>query len=265
MLSSAVRKSPAVVLIDAPDTHLHPTLQLAFLARLAEYASTGIVLFSTHSIGLARMISAQTYSVRGAPGAPSQVTEYERTPRLSEFLGQVSYAGYREVGIKTVLLVEGTSDVAAARQFLRKLGREATLLVLPLGGDALINGRQETVEQLEEAKRIVDEGGAVYALIDSELSEAGAKLHANRAAFSAACEDAGIGCHVLRRRALENYFPDRAVKSALGNAFSGLGPYERFGEAGRKWSKHDDWRIAKEMTADELDATDDLVSFFRSI
>ena len=53
VLANAAVRRPNFVLIDEPELNLHPALQLDFLTTLASYTKTG-VLFSTHSIGLAR-------------------------------------------------------------------------------------------------------------------------------------------------------------------------------------------------------------------
>ena len=96
----------------------------------------------------------------------------------------------------------------------------------------------------------------VSALIDSEKSSAADALSADRAAFHAECAQARIPCGVLERRALENYWTDRAVKTAKGPSFSALGPYERLKEGATPWAKADNWRIAREMTIEDLAGTD---------
>jgi hypothetical protein len=52
VFGNAAINRPKLILIDEPETNLHPALQKNFLAHLASYAEDGI-LFSTHSIGLA--------------------------------------------------------------------------------------------------------------------------------------------------------------------------------------------------------------------
>jgi hypothetical protein len=104
-----------------------------------------------------------------------------------------------------------------------------------------------------EIKRISPD---ISALIDSERSVANASLAVNREGFVKACGEAQIACRVLECRATENYFPDRAVKQALGNEYTGLKPFQRLNEATRPWGKSDNWRIAREMTRDDLKGTD---------
>ena len=84
VLANAAMKHPSYILIDEPELNLHPSLQLDFLTTLASYASKG-VLFSTHSIGLARAAGNKVYSVHKEPGGPSegQVIRHTVTVRVS--------------------------------------------------------------------------------------------------------------------------------------------------------------------------------------
>src|SRR5258708_35760360 len=99
---------PSFILIDEPEINLHPSLQLDFLTRLTTYATHGI-LFATHSVGLARASADRIYSVRRSPDGQSEITDYNSTSRLAELLGELSFAGYKELGFDKILLVEGSS------------------------------------------------------------------------------------------------------------------------------------------------------------
>jgi len=250
VLGNAAIRNPSYVLIDEPELNLHPSLMLDFLTTLASYADAGVV-FATHSIGLARAGADRIYSLRKHGEGDSQVTPYEATPRLSEFLGELSFSGYQELGFEKILLVEGATDVKTIQQFLRHYGVDHEIVLLPLGGGSLINATAGG--QLEEIKRICSN---ISALIDSERIVSGEQLSADRAGFVAACHDAHINCHVLDRRAIENYFPDQAIKRAKGNAYSALQPFQLLKTASPAWPKSENWRIARAMTLEDLDGTD---------
>lgn len=259
LASAAMRPtSPSFILIDEPEINLHSSLQLDFLTRLTSYASHGI-LFATHSVGLARASAEHIYSVRRYPDSQSEVTDYNSTPRLAELLGELSFAGYKELGFDKILLVEGSTEVKTIQQFLRWYKKEHQIVLLPMGGDQMIN--PEAGVQLEEIKRISDN---VCALIDSERSAPGEELEARRAAFKKLCDDANIKCHVLERRAIENYFPDHAVKKVKGDTYRALQEYEQFKDPFTKWAKSENWQIAKEMVPGDLDNTD-LGEFLQSL
>jgi energy-coupling factor transporter ATP-binding protein EcfA2 len=252
VLATAATQQPSYILIDEPELNLHPSLQLDFLTTLASYARTGI-LFGTHSIGLARAAADRIYSLRKTE-SESEVTALEATPRLAEFLGELSFSGYRELGFDRVLLVEEPTDVKTVQQFLRLYKKDHRVVLLPIYGRNLIEASSETIEmQLEEIKRISEH---VAALIDSERPAAGAPVAAKRAAFVDACRRAKICCHVLERRAIENYLSDGAVQRVKGEKYQALGPYQAPGDISPMWAKAENWRIAREMTSDELTTTD---------
>lgn len=250
VLANVLMKRPSYVLIDEPELNLHPQLQLDFLTTIASYATKG-VLFSTHSIRLARAAADKIYAVRKTGDFESEVVEYNAIPRLAEFLGELSFSAYKELGFNSVLLVEGVTDVKAFQQFLRRLGKDHEILMLPLGGSALINGSCE--EQLFEIKRITPK---VSCLIDSERESDAGPLNGDRREFETACRKANIDCHIFQRRALENYFPERVIKEALGETFRALGPYDRLKDSPNPWPKSENWRLAARMNRQELEGCD---------
>ncbi|OBQ19551.1 ATP-dependent endonuclease [Anabaena sp. AL93] len=248
LINVAIQK-PSYILIDEPELNLHPSLQLDFLTTLANYASEG-TLFATHSIGLARSSADYIYTVKKTSRG-SEVREYEQNPSLVELLGELSYSTYREFGFKKVLLVEGRTEIKTFQQFLRKYRQDQHILILSLGGKDFINGH--SIEELREIQRISDQ---IYILIDSEKNSPSAELEQCRQKFKQNCEMDGIHCHILERRATENYFTDRAIKSVKGDSYSALDNYQLLGNASLGWSKSENWRIAKEMTKEELESTD---------
>lgn len=257
VLAGAATRQSSYILIDEPELNLHASLQLDFLTTLASYAGEGI-LFCTQNIGLARASAERIYSLCKLAEGESGITEFEATPSLSEFLGELSFSGYRDLGFDKVLLVEGTTDVRAVQQFLRFYGKDHRVVLLPVGGSQLINEAAEP--HLEEIKRISEH---VFALIDSERAAPGAPLDANRRAFLKACEKAKVKCYVVERRAIENYFSDRAVKRVKGAKYRALQNFEALDQVSPVWSKAENWRIAREMIVEELNQTD-VGEFLRS-
>jgi ABC-type cobalamin/Fe3+-siderophores transport system ATPase subunit len=161
----AVRR-PSFILIDEPELNLHPSLQLDFLTTLARYCRRGVV-FATHSVGLARAIGQEVYSVRRLPDGGREVRTLEATRDYVQFLGELSLSGYSELGFSRVLLVEGTTEVPTVQRWLRLYGIEHQVVLLPLGGSSLIN--ETSAQALAEISRITTD---VSVLIDSERSTA---------------------------------------------------------------------------------------------
>jgi ABC-type cobalamin/Fe3+-siderophores transport system ATPase subunit len=258
VLAFIATRRPPYVFIDEPEQNLHPSLQLDFLTTLAKYTTHGIV-FATHSIGLARAVAQEIYSVRRLPDESREVRQLAATRNYVEFLGELSLSGYEELGFRQVLLVEGTTEVPTIQRWLRLYGVEHQVVLVPMGGASLINGRSE--QALAEIKRITNQ---VAVLIDSERQAAGGPIAPDRQEFVTKCEAQGFSVHVLERRALENYLSDAAVKRVKGDTYSALGPYESLKSHKPAWGKQENWRIAAEMTEKDLDVTD-LGAFLRTL
>lgn len=247
-------KKPSIILIDEPELNLHPTLQMHFLNALSSYSTDGVI-FATHSIGLARSYADNIYSfqiIKNGSEEYAFVREFEQTYNYTEFIGELSYSSYSDLGFKKILLVEGPTDVKTIQQFLRKLGVDHKIVIMPLGGDSMINGNRE--QELGELNRIAK--GDIYVLIDSERSAAAEALSKPRKEFMEVCSNLKFRAHATERRATENYFTADAVKSALGTKYEALGPYDKLKEAKLSWGKENNWRIAKEMKIDNWETTD---------
>lgn len=254
VLGNVAVRRPSMLLLDEPELNLHPSLQIDFLNTLASYTTSGIVLFATHSYGLAQAVADRIYSVsRDANTDASRVQDYRSTPRLSEFLGAMGYSGYHQLGFDRVVLVEGPTEVRVLLEFLRLYDKNHQVVPLSLGGSSMINGH--CADQLAEVKRITPN---VSALIDSEKASADAPLASNRQEFLKICRDLAIDCHVLERRATENYLTDVAVRSVKGEKYGALTYFEKLGSDTTRpiWSKNENWRIAREMSKADIDQTD---------
>jgi len=238
-----------LILIDEPELNLHPALQMDFLTTLAAQAKRG-VLFSTHSIGLADAMASRIYSLTKR-GAHVEMKDFERTTDLAQLLGEMSYATYSDLGYETLLMVEGPTDMPTVRAFLHKNGKSRKVALMHLGGSSTIN--ENCALQLAEVKRV---GRNVKAVIDSERPAAGANLEPARRAFVGECRKQGIPLHVLDRRATEHYLTERAIRVVKGSKYSALTEYEDRRAHTPMWSKDENWRIAREMTWEEVKDTD---------
>jgi ABC-type sulfate/molybdate transport systems ATPase subunit len=242
-------QKPTFILIDEPEQNLHPSLQAEFLTTLGTYASKGVI-FTTHSLGLARSVADRLYSVSRGDDE-SFLRPWETTPQLPEFLGEMSYSAYRELGHELVLCVEGPNDIKPVRQLLRRLGKEHTTVVVPLGGDAIRH--DAIVETVAELSRL---STRTAVLLDSEKVGPESEPEAHRLEFQRECEKLHIRVHLTELRSLENYFPERAIKAALGALFHALKPFERVGDADPPWPKGKNWLIAREMSLAEVEGSD---------
>jgi hypothetical protein len=179
------------------------------------------------------------------------VRPFEATPSYSEFLGELSFSSFVEMGHDTILLVEGVNDVKVVQRLLRLFGKEHTTVILPLGGDQMVNGNRE--QELMELKRL---SSRIFALVDSEKHSAESHAAERRRQFAEVCSRLDFEVCLTERRAIENYFPDRAVKAAFGMSTDSLQPYERLSDHPNGWSKSENWKIARYLTKDDVISSD---------
>jgi hypothetical protein len=96
----------------------------------------------------------------------------------------------------------------------------------------------------------------VFAIVDSERSAEGEALDTNHAEFAEVCMDLAIPCHILNRRATENYFADEAIERVFGPVCRALQPYESAKESGRHWNKHQNCRVVSRTRKEHIENTD---------
>jgi predicted ATPase len=239
-------------LIDEPELGLHPTLQQAFVQIIGQYVSRG-VLFSTHSIGLARSTSEHMYALRVDKDKNHEITLFESLPRLAEFLGEIGFSAYQDLGYEQLLLVEGPTEVKTFQQLLRKYSKDSKVVVVSLGGASLINGDAKTELQLSELLRICP---TIAAIVDSERNSNTDSIPTERSNFQAICKKLNIICHILDRRAIENYWTVKAIQQVKGQSYRELAQFDRLKNVQPSWSKDENWKIAAQMDRQDIDTTD---------
>ena len=257
VLGNIAIREPAYLLIDEPELNLHPSLQLDFLTTIASYVKNSVV-FATHSIGLARSSGDLLYSFTRNLGV-TKVKELENHSSYGEYLGEMSFSSYREMGFDSILCVEGVKDIKVIQQFLRKLKKDHKVVILPLGGDQLAVGDRE--HELSELNRLSDK---IFVLVDSERENEDERMAAKRKDFIGSCEKLGFEYCVTELRAIENYFSENAIKSIMGSDYAALAPYEKLSECAKPWGKTDNWKIARAMELSEIEETD-IGKFLKSI
>lgn len=257
---TAAIKKPSWILIDEPESHLHPTLQVKFVEALTLLATHG-VMFTTHSVGLARTCADTILVVEQDKKGRSSLRPFESVKNYSQLMGELSFSQFHELGFNKLLLCEGVTEVKTLRQILRCWGLDSSLMLIPLGGTALIDAKRH--DELSEFNRF---GVDVYVLVDSEKENAESPL-SDRGKFIALCEKLfGLG-HAVQTdfRATENYFTTEAINAAMrSEKYKPLTPFENSKDSELFWGKNQNWRIAFEMTKQDWQKTD-LGKFFDSI
>lgn len=249
MVALAAIRRPRYVLIDEPESGLHPALQVSLVRVLERHATCGVVM-ATHNVGLARAVSENVYVVR-REGGQSRAVPFGEAARLAELIGEMSYGAYAAIGFHRVLLVEGVTEVKLFQQWLRALGREHGVIIVPLGGSGMI--RPDREDELRELTKVTKD---VYAVIDSERASADDALESGREAFRQSCEKVGIRCCVTKRRSSDCYLTEAAIRRVKGEKYSALGDFGTLKGHQMGWAKWENWKIASYMTADDLKDTD---------
>lgn len=249
LLANLAGKQPSYILIDEPETHLHPSLQSELLKQLLSLSQYGVV-FSTHNFGLARSISEHVYAME-RHADHSVLHHIDRHPSLASLLGELSYSSYGYSQAARVLLVEGVNDVLTTREFLRLYRKHADTAIVPLGGSNMINGDRKS-----ELDILTKLSTKVYAIIDSERNSREDPLADRIRAFAEVAQQLGVRVCVLERRAFENYLSDDAVRKAFGEKYRAAAPYQRATELPCFWGKARSCEAASYMSKDELDGTD---------
>lgn len=253
VLAAALVYKPPYILIDEPELSLHPALQLNFLATLGSYTTKGL-LYSTHSISLARSTAQRIYAVTKINNGSSQMHAFgDNTINFGGWLGELSYSSRVDLGCEGILLVEGTTDVLFFQEFLRKIGKDHKYVLMQLGGSSLIRGC--VAPQLSELSRIIDPS-KIRVFIDSEKESAEATLANDRLAFIADCKSIGINVHVSERRATENYLERNGIHKILGTEYEPLEYYQKLKSSPKPWHKSNNWRIARETEFEDIQDTD---------
>ena len=247
--ASVLVKRPNWLLIDEPELNLHARMQEGFLSLLGRHVGTGVI-FSTHSFGLARSMSDQLIVCRrtesGTAAAP-----YQKAADLSLALGELGFGGMFDLAHRAVLLVEGQSEVKAFRAILRWFGIADQVVVLSLGGSSGISANRDV--ELVELRRLAD---IVFAVIDSECTSESEPLANARSGFASSCNQIGIDCLVLERRAFENYLDQAVARRVLGKPdATSFNIYSKPPDDW-SWPKDRNWLVADGMTKADIEGTD---------
>jgi hypothetical protein len=154
-----------------------------------------------------------------------------------------------------ILLVEGVNDVGTFKALLAKVPgtrmptKDQEFVILPLGGNTLVNGSREA--ELREFLRLNHPN--FVAVIDSERNGPNDPPDKAHAAFRALCDRIGLRCYVLERRSIECYFTEEAIQSVYGPDFHAFGEY---GTQPYGWHNQQNAAVARAMSLDDIAGTD---------
>ena len=245
-LVNASIDKPSILLIDEPELSLHPGLQAEFIQLVQKKCQQGVI-FATHSVGLARSAATTILSVK-IDGDSARLRKFESTPNFVEFLGEMNYSMYRDLGYEAILLVEGITDVGVFQVILRSLALDHRVVILPVGGDAFLSGTHEVATS--EVARL---GNNIFGVFDSERTSPAEALSEKRVRVKEFCATMGIQAHFMDRRAIENYFSRTAINTVYGPDLASFGPYAKPAPG---WKKKRNREVMEAMDPNDFLKTD---------
>jgi len=199
ILYFAVHPKWNLVLIEEPESHVHPDMQRRLLSFLREQHSKQFFL-TTHSNVF--LDGAFVDRVLFTSYSGDKVVIDDATGR-ARILSDLGYAVTDNLVSDLVILVEGPKDAPIVEEFLVKLGlwEKFAIKVWPLGGDIM--------DQLDLS--VFAEHYRMIALLDQDPGSKGV-----REKFEAKCAQYKIPVVRLKRRAIENYFTLAALRKVFG-------------------------------------------------
>ena len=243
-----------IVLLEEPESHLHPEWQRRFLSYLRDGTDKQYFL-STHSnifldSGLVDRVFFTSFK--------EEITVHDATSRAI-LLSDLGYSVTDNLVSDLILLVEGPKDSQVIEEFLvkMKVWGEYNIKIWPLGGDIM---DQVDLSVFSESKNIL-------ALVDNDPGSAEV-----RKKFMSNCGSLNIPVTQLTRYAMENYFSLRAIRevykqwgTTISNGVQEIAPTTKVETQIGINVKRNNRLIAAEMTLSEVEGTDDLYSFLQTV
>jgi len=202
ILTHILRGNPdSTIIIDEPDVYLHPDLQRRLLKLLRErYAQFFLATHSTEIVNDADV--GAVVAMRSDGRSPIRITKDSEYQALLDYLGSTENVELSKLArAKRILFFEG-KDRKILSRFANKVSAGHTVtdsdtLILAAGGFSQWRRVSETAWTF---KNVLNIEAKIYAVFDRDF-----RPTEEIDALQLALQDTGIGCHVWRRKEVENY------------------------------------------------------------
>jgi energy-coupling factor transporter ATP-binding protein EcfA2 len=193
-----------ILLVEEPENHLHPKLQLSLAAYVSELTDR-VVIMATHSSHLVNAAVEKrvfwTEYKESLNGGEISVSD-ETT--VSSMVTELGASATEYLGSSILVLTEGPSDQIAIREFLRqmKAGPLHEICFISLGGDSMQHFEFGLLKQKFKIMALIDQDPSSKKVRDVFMNNCGANQ---------------VQCFQLEKYALENYFSIQAYKKVFPN------------------------------------------------